>query len=451
MSNIAPITTSGNLQARSVSISTANSSPIPAPGSYQLDSYGSKPGEAQKQAKNATYGAEHRDKVEGRFTPMKRRARAMSYFIEQRAENLTGIEAERALKKANHIKSCRNHLLFRDYYEAGVISLAHMKSCKAHNLCPMCAVARANGYVTTYRDKINELVRRYNQRGETLRFYFVTLTVLHGCDLEQTYNHFSRSVTKLVDLRRDAQKAKRGSSRHNYALNSVMADVVAGAFSIEVKRGSGSGLWHPHTHGVVASTSEIDPRALSAEWKSITGDSYIVDVKEIASDDVKSLCEVFKYALKFSELSLEDNYTAAMFLHGRKLLRSFGEFRGLTPDPDADIDDTTVLDGEVYRELLYSYKQGAYQLEPGTGEVFTHGEEAKPVEIEPATDQALEPVAGEKQPIEPPRKKTFSNAIYTLTVERLPAPIHGENYMPEGVIYHDRGSFITARYSPRDP
>ena len=39
--------------------------------------------------------------------------------------------------------------------------------------------------------------------------------------------------------------------------------------------------------------------------------------------------EVFKYAVKFSDLSLDDNWHAAQLLKGKRLLNSFGLFRGV--------------------------------------------------------------------------------------------------------------------------
>lgn len=55
-----------------------------------------------------------------------------------------------------------------------------------------------------------------------------------------------------------------------------------------------------------------DARKLSEEWQHWTGDSFIVDVRPFHSDQdvVSGFFEVFKYALKFSELPLADNWEA---------------------------------------------------------------------------------------------------------------------------------------------
>lgn len=75
--------------------------------------------------------------------------------------------------------------------------------------------------------------------------------------------------------------------------------------------------------------------------------------------------EVFKYAVKFSDLSLADNWEAAQLLKGRRLLNSFGLFRGVVI-PESLLDEP--LDDLPYWDRFYRYINGHYQL---TGEVPT--------------------------------------------------------------------------------
>ena len=72
--------------------------------------------------------------------------------------------------------------------------------------------------------------------------------------------------------------------------------------------------------------------------------------------------EVFKYAVKFSDLSLEDNWQAARILKGKRLLNSFGLFRGVQV-PESLLDEP--LDGLPYFDRFYRFFGGHYQL---TGE-----------------------------------------------------------------------------------
>ena len=72
--------------------------------------------------------------------------------------------------------------------------------------------------------------------------------------------------------------------------------------------------------------------------------------------------EVFKYAVKFSDLTLEDNWHAAQILKGKRLLNSFGLFRGVEI-PDSLLDEP--LDELPYWDRFYRYLGGEYQF---TGE-----------------------------------------------------------------------------------
>lgn len=72
--------------------------------------------------------------------------------------------------------------------------------------------------------------------------------------------------------------------------------------------------------------------------------------------------EVFKYAVKFSGLSLEDNWHAAQVLKGKRLLNSFGLFRGVQV-PDSLLDEP--LDSLPYWDRFYRFIEGEYRF---TGE-----------------------------------------------------------------------------------
>jgi hypothetical protein len=75
-------------------------------------------------------------------------------------------------------------------------------------------------------------------------------------------------------------------------------------------------------------------------------------------DPVNGFCEVFKYAVKFSELSPADNWEAFCSLTGRRLLTSFGCFRGVEIPEDLT-DRTADLDSLPFVEILYRYSFGS--------------------------------------------------------------------------------------------
>ena len=67
---------------------------------------------------------------------------------------------------------------------------------------------------------------------------------------------------------------------------SNMQSAAGGVMSIEVKRGRNSGLWHPHVHMIWLCNQAPSASQLSKEWLELTGDSYIVDVREFYGESV---------------------------------------------------------------------------------------------------------------------------------------------------------------------
>lgn len=68
--------------------------------------------------------------------------------------------------------------------------------------------------------------------------------------------------------------------------------------------------------------------------------------------------EVFKYALKFSDMALPDNWEAFQTLSGKRLVDSFGNLRGVViPD---ELDEP--IDGESFVELLYQWMGEGYSF-----------------------------------------------------------------------------------------
>ena len=151
---------------------------------------------------------------------------------------------------------------------------------------------------------------------------------------------------------------------------SVLDGVQGAVWSYEVKRGTGSGVWHPHLHMIALAEVQPDAERLSREWHQITGDSYIVDVRPISQEDPASgFVEVFKYAVKFSDQEPADTVHAWETLNGKRLLASSGCFRGVDV-PDELTDDCSDLDGLPYMDLLYRHTRAGYSLQS-----TTHGQE----------------------------------------------------------------------------
>ena len=113
----------------------------------------------------------------------------------------------------------------------------------------------------------------------------------------------------------------------------------------------------------------IDQDMLSCEWEEVTKDSNIVDVRlikprmqivdgqKINMGYAKAFCEVFKYAMKFSDLSYKDTLHAFCVLRGKRLTGSIGCFRGI--EVPEGLEDKIDIKDQPYLEMLYKFKNNA--------------------------------------------------------------------------------------------
>jgi hypothetical protein len=242
------------------------------------------------------------------------------------------------------VSTCGDYLAFRHYFTVDEVRLHAAQFCRKHLLCPLCAIRRGAKALQAYLPRY-EAIRASEPR---LRPFLVTLTVKDGPDLLERFKHLQKAQRELW-MRKHR---KRGS---------VLDGVEAAVWSYEVKKGSGSGLWHPHLHMVALAQVQPDGGTLSREWHAITGDSFIVDVRPIdLADPASGFLEVFKYALKFADMDPADTLSAWQALRGRRLVGSAGAFRGIEV-PDDLVDSP--LDGLPYVDLVYRWMASAgYQL-----------------------------------------------------------------------------------------
>ena len=279
-----------------------------------------------------------------RLAAHKRRTLTMlNYFEYGTKHSLSG-------KQVRRYRLCHNYLLFRYFPDLEKTTLHEAKHCDMHLLCPMCAIRRAARAVMKYEEKTFELLNR-NPR---LRLYYVVLTVKNGKRLSTCFDHLERSMRLLVKRRREAVSYLNGKKQLAYAANSVFAGVSAGAYSFEVKRGANSGLWLPHVNLLLLTDKPISQVAISDEWRGITMDSYVVHCEK-KPDTRKAFVEIFKYALKFSDMELADTYYAWETLRGRRLTGSFGDFRGLEIVKDETEDVPLAFEELFYRFDGYEY------------------------------------------------------------------------------------------------
>ena len=263
------------------------------------------------------------------------------------------LKAQREDKLAEALSDCGNYAVFRDYFTIGQTRLAKFCTCKKHLICPLCAIRRGAKALRVYLARVEALL----SSDALLRPFLVTLTTKNGEDLDERFRHLHGCLRRY-------HKRRKGKDGRGEVLKASAA-----VWSYEVtNKGRG---WHPHVHAIWLCREAPDAFKLSEEWHALTGDSFIVDVRPVdMADPVAGFCEVFKYALKFSELADADRLTAYRTLRGKRLQDSFGDLRGLDVEPgEAD----ELLEDLPYIERLFHFRRGVGYVEANhSGEVFQH-------------------------------------------------------------------------------
>lgn len=303
-----------------------------------------KPGYADSLGRETQPGLDETSAFSGRlerYAEAKNRALSMADYI--KSDVPVNDENNRVLAA---LESCGSYLVFRDYYTVGKIRLSGMCSCKKHLICPLCAIRRGAKSVRAYLEKLRVIQQDY----PGIKAYLVTLTVKDGPDLAERFAHLVRSFKRYNQRRRDGQKKGRIPVEMNKALGAV--------WSYEVKKGKNSGMWHPHMHAVWLCYEAPRLKDLKEEWHDVTGDSFIVDIRPFHDQENVStgFLEVFKYAVKFSDMLPADTWHAFETLKGHRLVASFGLFRGVKV-PDTMTDDDLPED-LPYIEMLYRFIRG---------------------------------------------------------------------------------------------
>lgn len=158
------------------------------------------------------------------------------------------------------------------------------------------------------------------------------------------------------------------------------AAIKGGAAFVEIKRGQGSGHWHPHLH-IIAVGSYLPGEALSRAWLKATGDSHRVKIERAASPE-----DGGRYATKYatkgwtSEVTrdLDSLVECILSLRGRRLCITFGDWHNRDlEEPDRGPDDwrrvdrlTRIYDGFLRGE---AWAAGVFMsLERDPDEITNH-------------------------------------------------------------------------------
>lgn len=169
--------------------------------------------------------------------------------------------------------------------------------------CLPCANERAHGIAMNVLAYVQD---------KTIRFLTLTLKASQQPltdQLDRLYKSFS-------ELRRRAFWKKR---------------VTGGIAFLELTYNADATMWHPHFH-ILIEGSFLPHRELKKLWYAITGDSFVVDIRPVRSNT-----HAAHYVTKYASKPFNNTFLgrpgpldeALVALKGRKLLMTFGTFRGL--------------------------------------------------------------------------------------------------------------------------
>ncbi len=120
-------------------------------------------------------------------------------------------------------------------------------------------------------------------------------------------------------------------------------NIAGGAAFLEVKWSDRAQRWHPHLH-IICEAKWIEQGELSAVWRGITKDSYIVDIRKVREKE-QTAHYVTKYASKPLNMSFANTPElldeAILALKGRRLCLCFGTWYGTPLDA---LEDTELAD-----------------------------------------------------------------------------------------------------------
>jgi len=235
--------------------------------------------------------------------------------------------------RKQRITECCNLVAFRRYLETGDVQLVSANFCKYDRICIACATKRAMKMIKRFKHWIESHNLYKKQR------YYIVLTINHkqGDTLEEL-------MKRLMTYKDRLAKAYRNSKRNEQKTKSFFSLFDGMVISIEIAHKGKNGR-HPHINILACSDVDIPTESkysrwatnpqLLEEWKKLTnGTSYIHNIRKI---DVKNnqfsrswIGEVFKYAIKFSDLTMEQlaEVMVAQYRHQYRFFATYGIFRG---------------------------------------------------------------------------------------------------------------------------
>jgi len=223
-------------------------------------------------------------------------------------------------------------------------------------------------------------IRAAIEKRKNARFRFVTLTLRHSD--QPLADQISRLYRAFAKLRKwDGWKNSQ----------------TGGCCTLEVKRAKPRGAdvdapakWHPHLH-VIVEGNWLNQAELSAAWHHATGDSFMVDVRQL--DSAKDAAfYVSKYVTKGTSPEVWQDDDAAQewitAIRGRRLALTFGTWRGVRLMANPESNGTwRVIDrlDKIISDARDCHPYAIALMMQLKNPEFTHDEDGQPLRRPPPT------------------------------------------------------------------
>lgn len=215
----------------------------------------------------------------------KTKTKHINLTIAEALEKSSKKEHNQVNKTIRNLRFCSSLSLNSIDFAGHLNNIKSSKRCKNAN-CATCRRAKSAhlGYrLTAAMNDINNADIFQNKD-----FYFLTLTLKHNKEI-RNYNY-------LDDFKKYQKKLRR--------LDSFKKSFEGGISSIENVI---SDEYHIHSHSLMTAKKNQNPRTIhnmiATDWQRITGDSFIIDLQLIDSQEVqKAVLEVVKYSTKIMKL-----------------------------------------------------------------------------------------------------------------------------------------------------
>jgi len=288
-------------------------------------------------------------------------ASVLEYWKRLQVEIIKAAPSDDISKKiVGQISTCGASLALRRYFDDGQISSRSFRTCQKRLVCPLCAkrLARKNAF------ELCEKLKAFSDDS----FQLVTIT-------QSGHENLNLATDSMRETHRSFMKAYR-NSKNRGTDETFFTHYSGGYMSLEVKKGKGSKLWHPHIHYLMHGRGELTSTYASKALHPLSIElsqrnplnGYICDVRDVKRDSdgslMSALFEVCKYVHDFKS-SPNDVWAILQKLRGFRSRGAFGDMRGIKLSKDCNdlMDEDDVRD---FVEYVLRFENNDYHIKSKT-------------------------------------------------------------------------------------